>query len=48
MTRSRNFILSKTSQPNLIEELPGPLVEARQETTEATRHRGPPREEGSG
>ena len=24
--RSRNFILSKTNQSNLIEELPGPLV----------------------
>jgi hypothetical protein len=35
--------VATTNQPILIEELPGPLIEARQETTGATRHRGPPR-----
>ena len=40
-SRSRNFILSKTNPPVLIKELPGPLIEARQETTGATRHCGP-------
>ncbi len=34
----------------MIDELPGPLIEARQETTGATRYRGPPRplEKGGG
>ncbi len=37
-SRSRNFILSTTNQPKKIEELPGPPIEARQETEGATRH----------
>jgi hypothetical protein len=39
-SRSNNFIISRTNQPILIEELPGlgPLIEARRETEGATRH----------
>ncbi len=41
-SRSRNLILSTNKSTKMIEELPGLLIEARQETAGATRHRGPP------